>query len=92
VSRWPFPWPAGQPQSLRASLYSQLDLPARVGAQIGVVSEQWVALREGRDVTFRTAQLRSFYPRGTEHPSLPPDLDAAEAWVLTGDDELRPAP
>ena len=39
-----------------------------------------------------TALLRSFYPLGTEHPSLPPDLGAAEAWALRGDDTLNPAP
>jgi hypothetical protein len=42
-------------------------------------------------VTFSTAQLRSFYPTGTEHPSLPPDLDASSSWNLSGDDELLPA-
>jgi len=90
-SKWPFPWPAGQVQSLRASLYKQMDLVAGTGIQVGVVNAQWDALRNGQDVTFPTPQLKAYYPRGTEHPSLPPDLDAAQAWTLQGDDVLVPA-
>jgi hypothetical protein len=90
MSRRPFPWPAGQPKSLRADLYTKLDLPARVGGQIGIVSSQYEGLASGRDVTFTTAQLVSFYPLGTEHSSLPPALGVAESWVLSGDDTLSP--
>jgi hypothetical protein len=91
MSSWPFSWPSGQPQSLRASLYKKLDLAASVGVQVGMLSAQSVALARGQDVTFTTSQLRSFYPRGDEHHALPPDLGVAEAWVLTDDDVLTPA-
>jgi hypothetical protein len=64
----------------------------RMGAQIGIVSDQVVALRDGRPVTFGKEQLRSFFPGGQgQHPSLPPDLGVAEAWTLAGDDTLTPA-
>jgi hypothetical protein len=92
MSRWPFPWQYGEPQSLRATLYNALILPARVGAQIGIVSDQVVALAKGQDVVFPTAQLRSFFPRGDEHPALPPSLDAADAWVLSDDNTLTASP
>jgi hypothetical protein len=90
MSTFPFPWSTGV-RPLRADLYSMLDLPAEVGAEIGIVSVQWAALKAGQPVTFTTEQLKSFYPNGTEHPSLPPDLDAADAWTLTGDDTLTPS-
>jgi hypothetical protein len=77
--------------SLRASLHAKLNLVAQVGADGGIVSAQWAALRAGAAVTFTTAQLKSWYPRGTEHPSLPPDLDVASAWTLAGDETLAPA-
>jgi len=89
-SRWPFQWTTGV-LHLRATLHAKLDLPAQVGAQVGIRSAQWEALRAGQDVEFATEQLRSWFPLGTEHPSLPPDLDAAPAWRLVGDDELVPA-
>jgi hypothetical protein len=91
-SKWPFPSVVGRPDLLRASLYKQIDIVAGVGVQLGVVNTQWDALRKGQDVTFTTAQLKRWYPRGNaQHPSLPPDLDAAQAWTLLGDDVLVPA-
>jgi hypothetical protein len=91
VSRHPFVWRPGQPQSLRASLYKKLSLAAGVGREHGVQDSQLSALHHGRDVTFSTEQLRSFFPRGNEHPALPPDLGMADAWLLTDDDHLSPA-
>jgi hypothetical protein len=90
MSRRPFSWPAGQTRSLRGDLFARLNLAACVGGQIGVVSDQYAALSRGQAVTFTTEQLRSFYPLGTEHPSLPANLDAAAAWTLAGDDDLSP--
>jgi len=78
-SRWPFPWPDGEPASLRATLHRR-----------PVSAAQRRALEQGRDVTFDTAWLTATFPRGDEHPSLPPDLGEAEAWVLSGDDTLTP--
>jgi hypothetical protein len=92
MSKWPFPRPAGEPASVRASLYNALILPARMGAQIGVVSDQVAALARGESVTFPTEQLVSFFPRGDEHPSLPPDLGVADAWVLSDDNTLTASP
>lgn len=91
-SHVPFPWPTGQPLTLRASLYTKLRLPALVGAQIGIVSDQWRALRAGQDVTFPADQMRAMYPLGTEHPNLPADLSAAASWTLVGDNTLEPTP
>ncbi len=85
MARHPFTWPAGQVPSLRASLHAKLALAASIAG-----STQYAGLEDGRAVAFTTEQLRSFYPQGDEHPSLPPDLDAAEAWVLRGDDTLEP--
>jgi hypothetical protein len=90
MSTYPFHWTTGV-RSLRHDLYAALDLAASVGEQVGIVDAQVAALKAGQDVTFTTAQLRSFYPNGTEHPSLPPDLTVATAWTLTGDDVLGPA-
>jgi hypothetical protein len=43
-------------------------------------------------VTFSRETLESHFPRGQEqHPSLPVTYDA-ESYVLTGDDDLSPAP
>jgi hypothetical protein len=91
-SRAPFTWPGGQPLSLRASLAKKLSLAANVGAQIGVVSDQYRALVRGADVTFPAIQLQAFFPGGGEHPALPADLGSASSWVLTGDNTLTPAP
>jgi hypothetical protein len=78
--------------TLRYHLHRQLLLAARVGAQIGIVSDQVVALATGQPVTFGKEQLGSFFPGGqTQHPSLPVDYDVAESWLLTGDDALTPA-
>lgn len=88
MSRHPFTWTPGQTVTLRASLYKKLELAAQVGEQIGIADPQVAALAAGQDVTFATAQLKSFYPRGTEHPSLPADLNAAEAWTLSGDNTM----
>jgi len=93
VSRWPFPDKAhdgGTIRTLRGSIFDHLYLVATVGMQIGIVDAQYAALKAGRDVTFTTEQLKSFYPRGDEHPDLPANLDAAEAWVLRGDSTLEP--
>lgn len=90
-SRLPFPWTDGQPQSLRGDLFAKLHLAARVGAQVGVASAQANALARGQSVTFTAAQLQSFCPLSTEHPSLPADLGAASSWVLTNDDTLTAA-
>jgi hypothetical protein len=89
-STWPFPWTTGV-RPLRADLHARIDLPAQIATELGVVNAQWAALRAGQPVTFTTAQLVSFYPRGDEHPSLPADLTAALAWTLTDDDKLTPA-
>ena len=89
-STYPFPWRTGV-RSLRADLHARIDLIAGTGEQVGVVSEQWGALRSGLPATFSTEQLRSFYPNGTEHPSLPPDLGVATSWTLIDDDTLTPA-
>jgi len=88
----PFPWTwATGVRSLRDDLYTRLALPASVGGELGIVDPQVAALMRGDVVTFSTAQLRSFYPTGTEHPSLPANLGASDAWDLSGDDELLPA-
>jgi hypothetical protein len=91
MSRHPFPWPDGQPMSLRASLYKKLDLAASLGMAEGMADAQHAALAAGRPVPFTTTQLRSFYPCGDEHHALPSDLGVAEVWTLTGDDILEPA-
>ena len=88
MSKHPFPWTPGQPRSLRASLYAKFNLTARMGAQVGIVSDQYAGLKAGAAVTLTTEQLVSFYPLGTEHPSLPAALAVADAWTLTGDDTL----
>jgi hypothetical protein len=50
------------------------------------------ALREGKPVVLTREQLRGAFPRGREqHGSLPASYDA-KAYVLVGDDDLRPAP
>ncbi|HZQ57447.1 MAG TPA: hypothetical protein VFA84_05415 [Acidimicrobiales bacterium] len=88
-TRWPFRWSTGV-RPLRADLHAMIDVTAQEALELGVVNEQWAALRDGASVTFTRAQLESFYPRGDEHPSLPPDLGVAEEWRLEGDDELVP--
>jgi hypothetical protein len=63
-------------------------LAYQVGRGVGLGNDQVEKLARGQDVSFPTAQLKSFFPLGTEHPSLPASLDAAEAWVLSGDNTL----
>jgi hypothetical protein len=47
-------------------------------------------LLEGGPVVLTREQLGGAFPRGAEqHPSLPATYEA-EAYVLTGDDDLRP--
>jgi hypothetical protein len=89
MSRIPFPWEAGGPKSLRASLYAKLILPASVGAELGLGNDQVEALAKGLDVSFPTALLKSLFEPGA-HPALPPNLDAAPAWRLEGDNSLVP--
>lgn len=89
-SAHPFPWPAGSPATLRQTLHDALILPASVGAQLGIISSQVTALRNGSDVEFPTTQLRSIFPNGDEHPDLPADLDDATSWRLAGDSTLQP--
>jgi hypothetical protein len=86
-SSYPFTWTTGV-QSLRASLYRMMMPVADLGAQVGIPNAQFDALGRGQDVKFPTPQLKSWYPGGTEHPSLPPDLDAHAFWTLSGDDTL----
>jgi hypothetical protein len=71
--------------SIRVHMHRQLLLPARVGAQLGVVSEQVLALHRGDPVTLHRDQLNMF----GAHPD-EPDLGASEWWQLTGDNELVP--
>ena len=81
-SRLPFPWPDGQPMTLRAALHRR---PCSAG--------QKKALARGEDVRFYAAWLLSHFPRGREqHPSLPTTegSGAHPVWVLTGDDRLEP--
>ena len=89
-STFPFSWSTGV-RPLRADLWAAMQLVAGVSAELGIVDAQVAALEKGQPVTFTTAQLVSFYPRGDEHPSLPPDLHAATSWTLTGDETLSPA-
>jgi len=50
------------------------------------------ALLTHRPATLSRETLESHFPRGQEqHPSLPASYDA-ESYVLTGDDDLVPAP
>jgi hypothetical protein len=66
-------------------------MPARVGAELGIVSEQVQKLARGQAVTFTAEQLASFFPLGVEqHPSLPAAY-TADAYVLTGDNTLTAA-
>jgi hypothetical protein len=89
-SRWPFPWSTGV-RPLRADLHARIDVVAQEATGLGIVDAQWAGLRAGQPVTLTTSQLVSFYPGGDEHPSLPPDLNAAEGWTLRGDETLSPA-
>lgn len=90
MSTFPFPWRTGV-RPLRADLYARIDVAAQTATELGLINAQWAGLRAGQPVTFTTAQLVSFYPRGDEHPSLPADLTVATAWTLTGDETLSPA-
>jgi hypothetical protein len=79
--------------TLRAHLATRLRLASSVGRQLhGEHAEQYVALMEGRAVTFTASQLASFFPGGEEqHPALPAAY-TAEAYVLSGDNTLTEAP
>jgi hypothetical protein len=47
----------------------------------------------GGPVTFTAEELRSHFPGGrAQHPGLPEDYGVAEVWILTGDNDLTPAP
>jgi hypothetical protein len=70
--------------SIRTHTLRLLLLPAQVGAQIGIVSSQVVALRSGADVVLHRDQLAMF-----GHPDKP-DLGGSEWWLLTGDSTLTP--
>jgi hypothetical protein len=61
--------------TLRYHLHRQLLLAAQVGAQIGIVSDQVVALRDGLPVQVTSAQLRMF----GAYPSKSP---ARQRWTL----------
>jgi hypothetical protein len=71
--------------SIRTHTLRLLLLPAQVGAQIGTVSSQVVALRSGADVVLSRAQLESF----GAHPDKP-DLAGSDWWLLSGDSTLTP--
>lgn len=73
------------PASIRTHMHRQLLLPARVGAQIGVVSDQVIALRDGADVVLQRDQLEAF----GDHPDKP-DLAGSDWWLLSGDSTLTP--
>lgn len=78
--------------TLRYHLHSLLILPATVGAELGIVSDQVVALAAGRPVTFPSGQLASLFPGGaSQHPALPVGYGASAFWTLT-DDTLAPTP
>jgi hypothetical protein len=73
------------PDSIRTSIHRLLLLPAQVGAELGIVSDQVVALHRGDDVALHRDQLNMF----GAHPDKP-DLAASEWWLLTGDNTLTP--
>jgi len=54
----------------------------------GIVNATYAALVTGADVGLTADQLRGFLPES----KWPADLDAHDAWVLSGDDALTPAP
>jgi hypothetical protein len=72
--------------SRRWSLAKSMRLVAAEGAANGIVSEQYVALLTGADVTLTTLQVKGFLPAS----QWPDDIDASDAWLLAGD-ELTPA-
>jgi hypothetical protein len=72
--------------SLRTHMMRQLWLAVSVGAQIGIVSAQWTALKKGADVVLTREQLSTF-----GHPSMPANLNDHATWTLSGDDRLTPA-
>lgn len=72
-------------ETIREAVRCLIRLPAEVGAEIGIVSEQYVALVRGRDVVLTREQLS-----GIVHPNLPADLDAHAQWTLSGDSTLTP--
>jgi len=78
-SRHPFPSREGEPDSLRTTLHRR---------PCGAYARR--ALERGDSAVFSSEWLRSHFPRGNEHPALPPDLGAARAWRLVGDDTLEP--
>lgn len=92
MTTFPFKWSTGL-RPLRADLWAMIHLPALTYEELGQGrNPQLAALEAGWPVTFTTAQLVSWYPNGQEsHPSLPPDLNTAEAWTLTGDNTLTAA-
>jgi hypothetical protein len=65
-------------------MHRLLLLPAQVGAELGIVSTQVVALHRGADVALHRDQLAMF-----GHPDKP-DLAGSEWWLLTGDNTLTP--
>lgn len=72
-------------ESVRTLLYRQIRLPARIGAQRGIVNTQFRDLARGRDVVVTREQLRMIV-----HPAIPADCDAHELWTLSGDSSLTP--
>jgi hypothetical protein len=78
-------WITGE-APIRHCLILQLDLAARVGAQLPVVSDQYVKLRAGQPVVVTREQLSSF-----GHSLMPANLPAHAQWILTNDNTLSPA-
>ena len=90
-TRFPWTWTTGV-RSLRNDLYCAIELPALVGEELSIVDSQVAELKAGNVVEFSTAQLRSFYPTGTEHPALPADLDASRVLEPLGRRRVAPGP
>ena len=60
----------------------------RLAASMGGASVQYVDLLAGRDVTLTREQLAAF----VHEDDRPANLEEHEAWVLSGDSTLTPAP
>jgi hypothetical protein len=71
--------------TIRESMLRQLHLPASVGAQLGIVPDQWTTLRRGAPVVLTREQLAMF-----GHPSMPANLADHASWTLSGDNTLTP--
>lgn len=72
-------------ETIREAVRCLIQLPAMVGAELGIVDEQYAALVKGADVVVTSDQLR-----GIVHAKCPANLDAHKQWTLSGDSTLTP--